>query len=116
MTQKTSLFTLSVAASAAVAAERFVTAAGAYPAAAANALGVAATPAAPGELFAVDVLGTAVATAGAAISQHAYVQIGTDGKVIPRAAGAVVGQALQAAGADGDRIEVLLIPNAPAGS
>ncbi len=113
MTQKISLLTLTVAASATLAAERFVTAAGAYPAAAGNALGVATTRAVSGELFDVDVLGTAVATAGAAIAKNAYVQIDTDGKVITRTSGVAVGQALQAASADGDRIEVLLIPNAP---
>lgn len=116
MTQKISLLTLSIAATAAVIAERFVTAAGAYPTAAGNALGVATTKAAIGDLFGVDVLGTAVATAGAAIAKNAYVQIGSDGKVVTRAAGVAVGQALQAAAADGDRIEVLLIPNAPSGA
>lgn len=113
MTQKISLLTLTIAAAAALEAERFVTAAGVYPSAGANAFGVTATKAANGELVGADVLGTAVATAGAAIAKGAYVQIGASGKVITRTSGAVVGQALQAAGADGDRFEVLLIPNAP---
>lgn len=113
MTQKISLLTLVLTATAVVEAERFVTEAGAYPTAAGNALGVSTTKAAIGESFGADVLGTAVCTAGAAIAKGAYVQIGTSGKVITRAAGVSVGQALQAATADGDRIEVLLFPNAP---
>lgn len=116
MTQKISLLTLSIAATAVVAAERFVTAAGAYPSAGGNAFGVATTKAAIGELFGADVLGTSVATAGAAIAKNAYVQIGSDGKVVTHAAGVAVAQALQAASADGDRIELLLIPNAPSGA
>jgi len=116
MTQKISLLTLTVAASAALIAERCVTAAGAYATAAGNALGVTTTQAAIGELVGVDVLGTAVATAGGAIAKNAYVEVGSDGKVVTHAGGVAVGQALQAAAADGDRIEVLLIPNAPAGA
>ena len=113
MTQKISLLTLSTAAAGALVAERFVTAAGSYASAGGNADGVTTTKAALGELVGIDVLGTAVVTAGAAISKNAYVQVGSDGKAITRTTGATVGRALQAATADGDRIEVLLIPNAP---
>ncbi|MDN5925043.1 MAG: DUF2190 domain-containing protein [Xanthomonadales bacterium] len=116
MSQKISILTLSFVASAALEAERFVTAAGAYATSAGNAGGVSATEAASGVLFAADVLGTAVVTAGAAVAKHAYVQVGTDGKAITQAAGIAVAQALEAAAADGDSIEVLLIPNAPAGT
>jgi hypothetical protein len=112
MTQKISLLTLTVAATAALAAERFVTVAGAYPAAKANALGVTTTQAASGEPVGVDVAGTAVATAGAAITKGASLQVGTDGKVVTKTDGVTVGVALQAASADGDRLEVLLVPNA----
>lgn len=115
MTQKISLLTLTIAASAVLAAERCVTAAGAYAAAGGNAFGVATTKAAIGEQLGVDVLGTAVATAGALVAKNAYLQVGVDGKLITRTSGVVVAQALQAAGADGDRFEVLLIPNAPTG-
>lgn len=113
MTQKISLLTLSIAASAALEPERFVTVAGAYPAAAGNAFGVSTTKAAIGEQLGVDVAGTAIVTAGGAIAKNAYIDVGANGKAVTHAAGKVVAQALQAAAADGDRIEVLLIPNAP---
>lgn len=111
MTQKISLLTLTVLASAAVAAERFVTAAGAYPTAAGKALGVSRTDAAIGDRFPADVLGTAVITAGAAIAVDQRVEVGATGKAVPLNAGVPVGVAVQAASADGDRIEILLIPN-----
>lgn len=113
MSQKVPLLTLSVVAAALVAADRFITGAGVYPAAGAGARGVAATDAAAiGDLVPVDVLGTSVVTAGAAIAKDAKVQIGTDGKVITLAAGVAVGVALEAAASDGDKIEIFLIPNA----
>jgi hypothetical protein len=111
MTQKISLLALTVVASAVVAAERFVTAAGAYPAPAGKALGVSQTQAAVGERFAADVLGTTVITAGAAIAVDQRVEVGANGKAVPLNAGVPVGVAVQAAAADGDRIEILLIPN-----
>lgn len=111
MSQKHSLFALSILAAAAFTAERFVTAAGAVATAAGNAVGVTATDAAVGELAPVDVIGTAVVTAGAAIAKGAHVEVGAAGKAVTLAAGKAVGVALEAAAADGDRIEVLLIPN-----
>lgn len=113
MTQKIAVLALTIAATAALEAERFVTAAGAYPAAAGNAFGVSCTKAAIGERVATDVLGTAIVTAGGAIAKNAFIDVGTNGKAVTHAAGKVVAQALQAAATDGDRIEVLLIPNAP---
>lgn len=115
MTQKISLLTLTAIATGALAAERFTTAAGAYPAAGANAFGVTNTSAAIGDRVAVDVIGTSVATAGAPVAANAYLQVGTDGKAITRTTGVTVAQALQAAAADGDRIEVLLISNGATG-
>lgn len=116
MTQKISLLSLTIFAGAALAAERFVTAAGTYPTAAGNATGVTTTTAANGAAVAIDVLGTAIGTAGAAIAKNAYVQISTDGKVVTHTTGVAVAQALQSAVADGSRLELLLIPNAPSGS
>lgn len=113
MTQKIALLSLSIAATAALAAERFVGAAGAYATAGGNAFGVTATEAKVGELVNTDVLGTAVATAGGVIAKNAYVQVGSDGKAVTHTTGVAVAQALQGAAADGDRIEVLLIQNAP---
>jgi hypothetical protein len=60
----------------------------------------------------VDVLGTTVVEAGAAINAGATVKSNAAGKAITWASsGAKVGLALGAAGADGDLIEILLIPN-----
>lgn len=111
MAQKISLLSLSIAAAVALTAERFVTAAGAVAGAAGNAVGVASTDAAIGELCPVDVLGTAVITAGAAIAKGAAIEVGAAGKGVTLAAGKKVAVALEAAAADGDRIEALLIPN-----
>lgn len=111
MTQKHPIFTLSIRAAAALNAERFVTAAGAVPAAGANAFGVTTTSAAAGELVAADVLGSTVVVAGGAISAGAAIEVGTAGKAVARTSGTIVARALQAAAADGDRIEVFLIPN-----
>ena len=115
MSQKTSLLTLTVIATAALAAERFITATGAYPASGANTFGVTNTNAAIGERVATDVIGTTVVTAGGAIAEGAYLQVGTNGKAITRTTGVTVAQALQAATADGDRIEALLISNGATG-
>lgn len=112
---KIALLTLSIPAAAALAAERFVTTAGAYPAAGANADGVTSTAAtAAGELVPVDVVGTSIVVAAGAIAKDAYVQVGANGKAATKTTGIAVAKALQAATADGDRIAVLLIPNAPA--
>lgn len=113
MTQKIALLSLSIAATAALAGERFVGAAGAYATAAGNTFGVTITEAKVGDLVNTDVLGTSVVTAGGAIAKNAYVQVGSDGKAVALTTGVAVAQALQAAAADGDRIEVLLIQNAP---
>lgn len=111
MSQFHSLLCLSVAAAAAITAGRFVTATGAVATAAGNALGVARSDAAIGQQVPVDVIGTAIVTAGAAIVAGAAIEVGTEGKAVTASAGAVVARALEAAGADGDRIEVLLIAN-----
>ena len=111
MTQKISLLALTVIAAAALTAERFVTATGAVATAAGNALGVTQTSAASGQVVAVDVIGTAVVTAGAAIAKGAAIEVGTAGKAVTKSSGVTVARALQAAAADGDRIEVLLIQN-----
>lgn len=104
--------TLGIAAAAALAANRAVTAAGAYPADASNAVGFTQTAAAVGERVPVVAGGTAIATAGAAIAVGAAVEVdGAAGKVITKSAGVAVGRALTAAAADGDLIEVLVIPN-----
>lgn len=114
MTQKISVLTLSVAAAAQLLAERFISPTGAIATAAGNALGVTTTRAeVAGQLIAVDVLGTTVVVAGGAIAAGAAIEVGADGKAVTKAAGITVARAAPGASAtaDGDRIEVLLIPN-----
>lgn len=105
-----SLLTLTVAASAAVAACRVITLAGAYPAAGAKGIGVTRTSGEEGDLLPVDVLGTTIAEAGAAIAADADLMADASGRVVPLTAGKVaIGRALEAAGAAGAQIEVLLL-------
>lgn len=116
--QKHSILTLSVAAAGAIAAERFVTDAGAYPTAAGSALGVTCTSAAAaGEYVPVDVVGTTVVTAGGVFAKGDAIAVGTNGKAVyGYDDGFIVGRALQASTGDGDRVEILLIPTALPGS
>lgn len=98
-------------ATAAITAQRFVTALGAVAGAGANALGVAAQPAAIAEPFTVDTLGVVSVEAGAAVTAGGLVQSDATGRAIDRVAGAIVGRALDGAAAAGQMIRVLLIPN-----
>lgn len=107
----TPIFVLPVTAAAAITAGRAVTAAGAVASAAGNALGIAQTDGSTGDLVPVNVLGTAVATAGAAITAGAAVEVGSSGKVVTKSSGVTIGRALTAAAADGDQVEILLIAN-----
>lgn len=109
--QNTPILKLPMKASAAVAARRFVTAAGAQAGAGANALGVSEYAAASGEMFPAVALGTAIVEAGAAFSAGAALQADADGKAITKDAGATVARALQAASAAGDLVEIIIIPN-----
>jgi hypothetical protein len=110
--QSVALLTLSLALSGNAAAHRFVTPAGAQADADDNTLGVARTAGTTGETIPVDVLGTAVVEAGADFAAGATLKADADGKAIPwDTSGAKVAIALQAAGAAGDLVEVLLIPN-----
>lgn len=106
-----SVLALSVMASAAITANRFVTGAGVTATAAGRALGVARSDAADAEVFPADVIGTAVVEASAAIAVDAEIEVAASGKAVTKAAGVTVARALEAAGADGDFIEVLLIAN-----
>lgn len=110
-----SLLTLSVLASATVAADRFITTGGAHPSAGGLPLGVTRSAGESGDMVPVDVMGTAIVTAGAAIALDAAIAVGTDGKAITHDADGdkhAVGRALSAATGDGDTLEVLLIPSA----
>lgn len=111
--QAIALLTLTVALTGTVAANRFVTPAGAQAGADANTLGVARTAGVSGDKVPVDVIGTAVVEAGAAISAGATLETDADGRAVTWAtSGGKVGIALEAATAAGQMIEVLLLPNA----
>lgn len=115
MSGNKSTLTLTVTAAAALAACRFVTQAGAYPAAGAAAFGVTRSSAeAAGDLVPVDVQGTAIAEAGAAITLDAPLMVDATGRVVPLTVGSKspVGRAMQAATAAGQQIEILLVPSA----
>lgn len=107
------ILTLPEIAAGVIAANRFVTAAGAQAGADANTLGVSRAPAAAAnEMAPVDVLGSATVEAGAAVAKGATVKSDASGRAITWVtSGAKVGIALEAAGAAGAFIEVLLIPN-----
>lgn len=106
------VLTLTVAATGTIAAQRFVTKAGAQAGADANTLGVTRVAASSGDKIPVDVLGTAVVEAGAAVTAGDTIKADSSGRAITWVtSGAKVGLALEAAGAAGNFIEVLLIPN-----
>lgn len=110
--QAISLLPLTIVASATLVADRFITAAGGVPAADVNVLGVVRQAAVSGDRVTVDVLGTAIIEAGAAISAGATLKTDASGRAITWAtAGAKVALALQSASGAGQFIEVLLIPN-----
>lgn len=111
-----SVMTLTVIATAAVVAGRFVTSAGAYPAAIGGlAHGVTRSDGAVGDPIPVDVLGTAIVEAGGAISAGVPVMADASGKVIAHDSDGdkhALGRSLEAAASDGDFVEILLVPTA----
>lgn len=104
------ILTRSVRAGATITAKRMVGYDDQPASAGAAAKGAALQSVASGEMFGCVMLGTAPVMAGAAIAAGVAVEVGTAGKVITLNEGTKVGRALTAAGADGDVIEVLLIP------
>jgi hypothetical protein len=112
--QQVVLLALTRVAAGAVLANRFVDFDGSQAdAAGSKVMGVSEYPAANGEAFAVNVQGTAKVEAGAAIPLGAKgltpVKTDAQGRAIPHAgAGEIAAYALQAAGAAGNFIEVLL--------
>ena len=108
-----SVLAVTVAATGTIATARLVTPAGAQCGADGVAIGVARTAAVSGDKIAVDVLGTAVVEAGAAITLGATLKSDSTGRAITWAtSGARVGIALSAAGAAGDMIEMLIVHDA----
>ncbi len=104
------LLPLTMTASGAVTAERFVTSAGAQiTSAGAAAVGVSRNTAADTALMTVDTLGTAIIEAGGNISKGAAVKSGTDGRALTYDSGTKAGIALQASTGAGQRIEILVL-------
>jgi hypothetical protein len=111
--QSIPILNLSVVAAGVIAANRFVTPALAQAGADVNTLGVARfASAAAGDKVPVDVLGTTVVEAGAAVAAGATLKSDATGRGITWVtSGAKVALALEAAGGAGELIEVVLIPN-----
>lgn len=107
------LLSLTVAASGAVTGRRFCSPTGAIATAALNAIGVFQYDQDDTKQVAVDVLGTAIVEAGEAIAEGGLVEVGASGKAAAKAAGITVARVApgSSAAADGDLIEVILIPN-----
>lgn len=97
-------------ATAVIPANRFITFAGIVTGAGLNSIGVARTAAAIGEAVSYDREGSAVVETGAAVTAGAFVESDATGRAIDFAAGVKLGQAMQAATAAGQFIEVHLIP------
>lgn len=88
-TQNISLLALSIAATAAVSACRFISKAGAHAGAGVGAIGVSQSSAAIGELVPYDVIGTAVVESGAAVAFGDLVQSDSVGRAIKATASAI---------------------------
>lgn len=82
MSQSRSILAHSILATAAITAERFITYAGAVAGLGAHAAGVARTEGASGDYICVDMIGTAVVTAGAAVAAGALVMSDASGRAI----------------------------------
>lgn len=114
MNPSISTLALTVIATAALVNNRAVNQAGAYPAAGGLAFGITRSDAAIGDPTPVDVQGTAIATAGAAFDKDVPLMVGTDGKLIAHDADGdkhAVARSMEAATADGQLVEVLLVPS-----
>lgn len=108
------LLTLTVIATAAVAGNRCVTSAGTYPADGGLPLGVSRSDGAINDPIPVDVLGTAIVEAGAAITADVPVMVTATGKVIAHDGDGdkhAIGRSMEAAAGDGSLLEILLVPS-----
>lgn len=108
------LLGVSVVATAALTAHRFVVlATGAQAGAGVAGVGVADNDAAIGEAVNVTVIGTKQVEAGAAIAAGALVESDASGRAITRSAGATLGRLAprEVAAAAGEKVEVILFQN-----
>lgn len=112
MTQSVSVLALSVTSAGAISRGRAVGFNGAQIAAANVAMfGIARMAAtAAGEDVTLDVMGTSVCEAGAAVAVGAALATDAQGRLVTHSTGVIVGRALQAATAAGQFFEALLTP------
>ena len=110
--QSTPILTLSVIAAGALNPDRFVTAAGAVPAAGASALGVGRAAASSGQRTPVDVMGTTVVETGGAIAANAFVETDNLGRAVTKSTGVTLARLApgESATAAGQFVEVILLP------
>jgi hypothetical protein len=108
------ILTLTVIATAALAANRFVEQDGTYPTAGGKAYGVTRVDAAIGDPTPIDVIGTTIVMCGAAVAKDDDLMVDATGKVVPLTGSGKrgVARAMEAGAADGALIEVLLLPSA----
>ena len=103
------LGTITVLAAAAISAYRFVTTAGAVPAAGAWCPGVSATSAAAGEALGVVFSGIKLVESGGAVTAGAVVETDNVGRAVALSTGIGLGRTLDAATAAGQFIRVKLV-------
>lgn len=101
------ILTTSILATGDIVADRFVSFAGAVPAAGADALGVAEVNCDIGLQASVNTHGILLVEAGAAIAVGASVECDASGRAITRNTGVALGKALDAATAAGQRIRII---------
>lgn len=111
--QQYATLTVTVALTAAATANRYIGLNGAAAAAGGAGVGVARTAGAIGERIAVDVTGTAVVEAGAAIAANALIECNASGQAITRNTGTPLGRLApgESASAAGQLVEVILFTN-----
>lgn len=107
------LLAFTLVAAADLAANRLVAESATYPAAGANAFGVAQTAALNGTKFTVTHLGTEIIETGAALTAGVLLESDASGRVVPHATGVVVGRLAPGETADsaGRFVEVVLYQN-----
>lgn len=114
MRQSLSVMTLSVISTAVVAANRFISPAGAYPAAGANAYGASEAPAlTSGDRLPVTAIGSVVVETGGAIAAGSLVETDNTGRALLKNTGIALGRLApgEVSTAAGQFVEVILIPN-----
>ncbi len=108
MKQSVALLTLTLAATGAITANRFVTAAGVVAGANGSAIGVSQFAVSSGEVFPAVAIGTAVIEAGAAFAKDALLESDASGRAVTAVNGPVLARALEAATGAGVEVEVLV--------